>query len=166
MRRTLEREVQRRRHYAWKLRRKGKTFREIGQVLGVTAESARQLVMRFERDWEKWEAERREEPLLYHLHVVAIEKGHARGVETRVRNCLRALFGEEAVLGKEVAEEVSQLGRKNLLLVRGMGLQTVALLEETLKEMGCALKEEGPRLWFPPTLEQSGRRQPSGWRTE
>lgn len=164
MGRNLEREVQRRRRYAWKLRRKGKTFREIGQLLGVSGESARQLVVRFEREREQWEAERTAGSLLYHLHVVAVEKGHARGVETRVRNCLRAVFGAEAVFGKEVAEEISQLGRNNLLLVRGMGRQTVELLEEALQEMGFALKEEGPRGGVPPIQEQSGYRPPSGWR--
>jgi hypothetical protein len=160
MGRPLEREVHRHRHHAWKLRQKGYTFGEIGQMLGITEQGARQLVAKFEGDLKKWEAEGAAGSLLYHLHVVAIEKGHAMGVETRVRNCLQATFGQEALLRKGLAEELAQLGRRNLLRIRGMGLQGVELLAEALQEMGFALQEEGER-WFPPLPEPAAQRPPS-----
>lgn len=82
---------------AFRLRREGKTFREIGEVLGVGSSAARQVVMREEHRQER-EGER----------IRRSRRGGIMTLSTRLYNCLHAAGFSDDAKPDEVAKEIDR----------------------------------------------------------
>ena len=112
---------------ALELRRKGLSFNQIGQDLGVGSERARQIVRNYQRHLKSLE-----DPFIRKIKELS-----RMGDATRIFNALKGNDFYEGNPG-----ELAHYKREDLMKIRGLGTKRVAVIAMALKDLGVIKNAE------------------------